>query len=95
MDCDSLLGRFADCARRCLILSTEDTVVLRPGDSFGVLLGNVDASALKLVGVGGVTKVVGVSVRFGGVSGSDAVLMLGLPRFFGVTGRSSLLAGCS
>lgn len=59
MEFESLLGRFCDCARRCLMLSTDDRGLL--GDCFAPGLGNcenvdVDGS----VGVGGVTKVVGV-----------------------------------
>ena len=59
--------------------STEDGALLRltDGDAlFGVFLGN---SALGSVGVGGVTNVVGVSVRLGGVAGRLPVLILGLP----------------
>lgn len=40
------------------------------------------------VGVGGVTNVVGVSMRFGGVNGTE--VSMGLPRGFGVSGRSWL-----
>lgn len=83
MDCESLLGTLLACARRFLMLSTDDneSVRFRLGvDFFGERLGNVEASAFGSVGVGGVTKVVGVSERFGGVAGSVAVLTLGRPR---------------
>jgi hypothetical protein len=88
MDWDSLLGMLEDCNRRFWRLSWDDVVSLRflLGVFFGGPLGN---SAFGSVGVGGVTNVVGVSVRFGGVAGRDAVLTRGRPRFFGVTGRCS------
>jgi hypothetical protein len=94
---ESLLGSLADCARRCRMLSTE--LNGRPGgepgsgfDVTGLLSGKVAESAFAKVGVGGVTSVVGVSTRFGGVLGSEAVLMRDLPRgsCFGVSGLSSL-----
>lgn len=80
MEFDNLLGRFVLCARRCLMLSREFNG--RPaGGEFrgtevsGCLGENVNASAEGLVGVGGVTRVVGVSIRLGGVAGNDVVLM--------------------
>ena len=96
-DCDSLLGRTDDCARRCLMRSTEDGAFVRftEGDAFcgDDFVNSVPAS---VVGVGGVTNVVGVSKRLGGVSGKDCVLiLLGLPRFVGVSGRVSFGSNCS
>lgn len=69
---DSLLGRFCDCARRCLILSTDERGFV--GDCFEVGLGG-NVALEGSVGVGGVTRVVGVvgllPGRLGGVSGRD------------------------
>lgn len=68
MDVESLLGRFADCARRCRMLSTElkgraagEPFVGEPG---------LENDAVGSVGVGGVMRVVGVCSRFGGVAGN-------------------------
>lgn len=87
IEVDSLLGRLADCARRCLILSTELGGL---GDPFSgeVGLENVAELELKSVGVGGVTKVVGASRRFGGVAGRDVSIGCLTRGFFGVSGLS-------
>jgi len=59
MEFESLLGRVCDCARRCLMLSTDDRGLL--GDCFLPGLGNCENVELDgSVGVGGVTNVVGV-----------------------------------
>jgi hypothetical protein len=83
---ESLLGMVCDCARRCLILSTDDRVL--GDDCFAPGIenrGNVEVEGS--VGVGGVTKVVGVSGRPGGVSGSDVAVFI-LPL------RGALLGVC-
>ena len=73
---ESLLGKVCDCARRCRMLSTEERGLV--GDCLVVAglisLGNVEFEGS--VGVGGVTRVVGVSGRLGGVSGSDLVVLI-------------------
>jgi len=87
---ESLLGSVCDCARRCLMLSMEDKGL--DGDCFEPGLTNRENVELEgSVGVGGVTSVVGVSGRPGGVSGSDeAVLILPLRGVsFGVPACSS------
>lgn len=75
MEFESLLGMVCDCARRCLILSTEDKGLA--GDCFPPGLENLGNVELEgSVGVGGVTKVEGVSGRDGGVSGSEEVVLI-------------------
>lgn len=75
MEFESLLGRVWDCARRCLMLSTDDKGLV--GDCFVAGLVNREKVELEgSVGVGGVTRVVGVSGRPGGVSGSDEVVLI-------------------
>lgn len=89
IEVESLLGKFADCARRCLMLSTEFKL-RAAGDPFCgdvVREEKTEALALGSVGVGGVTTVVGVRRRFGGVEGVD-VSMSCRPRCFGVSVRS-------
>jgi hypothetical protein len=89
---ESLLGNVCDCARRCLMLSIDDKGLV--GDCFVVgLVNRVKVEWEGSVGVGGVTRVVGVSVRPpGGVSGSDdPVLILPLRGVsFGVPACPSL-----
>lgn len=83
VEVESLLGSFADCALRCLMLSME------LGRGLGELLvGELGPRKEVSVGVGGVTTVVGVSWRFGGVAGS-VVLM----NCCGVSGRSRFASG--
>lgn len=90
--CDSLLGMFPDWLLRCFMLSYDDEVSLLGLVVATFLGGRLGNSACGSVGVGGVTKVVGVSVRFGGVAGRESVLTRGLPRLVGVTGRSPLFS---
>jgi hypothetical protein len=72
---ESLLGRVCDCARRCLMLSMDDKGLV--GDCFVVGLEKRENVGLEgSVGVGGVTRVVGVSGRPGGVSGSDELVLI-------------------
>ena len=72
---ESLLGKVCDCARRCLMLSTDDKGL--DGDCFEVgLVNRANVELEGSVGVGGVTSVVGVSGRPGGVSGSDEVVLI-------------------
>lgn len=82
---DSLLGKFADCARLCRMLSTEFR--LRAAGEVKVSA-NVGKSACVLVtGVGGVTSVVGGSWRFCGVDGRTVLI----GRDFGIDADLSLL----
>ncbi len=72
------------------MLSVEDAVSLRARKVATFFGERRENSAPGSVGVGGVTKVVGVSVRLGGVAGKLPVFTRGLPRACGVTGRSVL-----
>lgn len=76
MELDSLLGRVCDCARRCLMLSTDESGLL--GDCFPPgLVNRAKVELAESVGVGGVTRVVGVSGRPpGGVSGSELEVLI-------------------
>jgi hypothetical protein len=83
-ECDSLLGGFVDeRARLCDIMFPEgDTTTLGfDCDAVALFLGLVgsvgEGRAFASVGVGGVTKVVGASDRFGGVAGSWVMMRLG------------------
>lgn len=58
IELDNLLGRVCDCARRCLMLSTDERDLV--GDCFAAGLGG-NVAFEGSVGVGGVTSVVGVS----------------------------------
>lgn len=60
---DSLLGRVADCARLCRMLSTELRLFFGETEPLAKVL----KSACESVGVGGVMNVVGVLRRLGGV----------------------------
>lgn len=86
---ESLLGMIWDCARRCLMLSTEERG--REDDCLAGL-GSLGIVCEGSVGVGGVTSVVGVSGRFGGVDGRVGLVLTRFrPRAFkGVDGRASL-----
>ena len=91
IDWDSLLDCEPEFARRCLILSTEESFCTRGEmgeDVIADLLGNVGALNEGSVGVGGVTKVVGVSTRFGGVSGRAFVFTLEKSPFVTTAERS-------
>lgn len=79
MELDNLLGGFvAERARRCDIMFPEgetttfgmdcELVCLAP--AFELVVDPVGDTGLISVGVGGVTRVVGASIRFGGVDGS-------------------------
>lgn len=99
MDWQSLVGKVADCARRCLMLSTELIVEPRVRGA-EALVGASNVRCAKVgsplsTGVGGVTKVFGVSNREGDSCGSMWVSIPAIPRCCGVCGRRKLVAGCS
>lgn len=83
IEVESLLGRFADCARRWRILSTEP----EPRAAGNVLVNVRESAWVSVTGVGGVTSVVGGSWRLCGVEGI-AVLS---DKCFGVAGSTPCL----
>jgi hypothetical protein len=81
---ESLLGKLADWARRCRMLSTELRARVAGVPFVGDTGRNVAEAEVGSVGVGGVTRVVGVSRRLGGVAGT--VVSSGLTLCCGVSG---------
>jgi len=83
---DNLLGGFvADRTRLCDIIFPEGEVTILGFECVGVCFalgfeleeGRAGEAGLASVGVGGVTNVVGVSTRFGGVAGVVVMILLG------------------
>lgn len=85
MELDSLLGGFvADLTRLCDIMFPEGETVTLGFDCEAVcftpsfeLVDSVGEAGFPSVGVGGVTNVVGASMRFGGVAGICVTMRLG------------------
>ena len=86
MELDNLLGGFvAERARRCdIMFPEEETTTFGLGCELGCFTPGFELAADSVgdtgfasVGVGGVTKVVGASIKFGGVDGSWVMILLG------------------
>jgi hypothetical protein len=86
MEFDNLLGGFvAERARRCDIMFPEGETttlglgceLLCPAPAFELVVDPVGDTGFASVGVGGVTSVVGASIKFGGVDGSCVMSLLG------------------